>query len=369
MFGSDQNGFSDFDAAFSKATGAAPSAVATPSSGVTDTSEWSRELAKLFESENQRVKAGLSTIQANISETVDLNKRIIDRCDRIQQEFGALVDESQTIQDSSRDLDSRLDDSSSKMSTLEQHVEGIAGFLREIADVASQTNLLALNATIEASRAGEAGRGFAVVANEVKSLSKQTADMVERISELVKGIQDHSTSARASITESRELSATTRTAIAGFSERLGRTYRSNEETLSDVGRSNERIFVSLAKLDHVIWKVNTYLSIVRREAQLRYVDHHECRLGKWYYEGEGVKNFRHCSSYGALERPHAQVHAGTRRILDILGNLENNYTVMQSAIAEMEAGSDQVFAILDRILAEAATIKSSRALRRGDEVR
>lgn len=50
-----------------------------------------------------------------------------------------------------------------------------------IRDVAHRTRMLALNATIEAATAGEAGRGFAVVANEVKQLSNEVRDAVDRI--------------------------------------------------------------------------------------------------------------------------------------------------------------------------------------------
>ncbi|HMQ22542.1 MAG TPA: methyl-accepting chemotaxis protein [Planctomycetota bacterium] len=349
MFGSDHKKFDALDAALGLGNDAPHKTCSVGDVG--------RELLKLCEAENESVKNGLSTIQANISETVDLNKSTISRCDRIQQDFAVLVSESTTIRASSKQLDAQLDESSTKMSTLEQHVEGIAGFLREIADVASQTNLLALNATIEAARAGEAGRGFAVVANEVKSLSKQTADMVERISELVGSIVEHSTSARASITTSRQLSASTQQAVSTFTERLENTYASNEETMNDVSRSNERIFISLAKLDHVIWKVNTYLSILRREPQLRFVDHHNCRLGKWYDEGEGRANFRNCLSFGALETPHAKVHSGTKRVLDMVHDIDANLDTVLAAVAEMEQGSDQVFSILDRILDEAGRTK------------
>lgn len=63
-------------------------------------------------------------------------------------------------------------------------IEQIEQVSAAIQAIASQTNLLALNASIEAARAGEHGKGFAVVAEEIKGLSEETANEINKVNDL-----------------------------------------------------------------------------------------------------------------------------------------------------------------------------------------
>lgn len=64
---------------------------------------------------------------------------------------------------------------------VQKDVTELESTIGDIDQINRQTNFLALNATIEASRAGEAGRTFAVVAQEVRHLSRTTADLADRM--------------------------------------------------------------------------------------------------------------------------------------------------------------------------------------------
>jgi methyl-accepting chemotaxis protein/ligand-binding sensor domain-containing protein len=76
------------------------------------------------------------------------------------------------------------------MRKLRTHSERIDDIVRLVDDIASRVNVLALNALIEAFRAGEHGRGFMVVAQEIRDLSRRTADSIQEITGAVTGIQE-----------------------------------------------------------------------------------------------------------------------------------------------------------------------------------
>jgi methyl-accepting chemotaxis protein len=71
------------------------------------------------------------------------------------------------------------------MGRIEEASRKIVDIIGVIEGISFQTNILALNAAVEAARAGEHGRGFAVVAEEVRALSRRSAEAARQIGGLI----------------------------------------------------------------------------------------------------------------------------------------------------------------------------------------
>jgi len=125
------------------------------------------------------------------------------------------------------------------MTSLRGAAEQIASVVKLINAIASQTNLLALNATIEAARAGDAGRGFAVVANEVKALSRQTADATKQIADQVANLQRETAAVDDALNRIggtiRSIQGINETVASAIGEQAGLT----AEVSRDLGRSRQ----------------------------------------------------------------------------------------------------------------------------------
>ena len=310
-------------------------------------------LVEILREENLRLKQGLANIQANLANSVSLNTTNIDNCQEIESTCEKLADDSSAIEQDTQAFSSAVSEIRGIVDANDEQLKEMTSFVSFIIDIASQTKLLALNATIEAARAGEAGKGFAVVASEVKELSNQTQNAVGKIKSAIETITGNSSQVSKQMRELDERSLQISQTVTELNVKVQETKTMNTASTHQIIGANDSVFMSLAKLDHVIWKVNTYLSVIDGEPAFDYVDHHNCRLGKWYEKGDGHSSFASVVSFSQLERPHAQVHEATKEIFALIeSNICSADPTIQSAIQAMETGSDGVFDCLDQILSE-----------------
>jgi len=241
----------------------------------------------------------------------------------------------------------------SEVDALALQATEIGTIVQLIHEIADQTNLLALNAAIEAARAGEAGRGFAVVADEVRKLAERTAKATKDIDGLVTGIRRDSGRAK---TAMEELAQT----ADQYCER-GNVATADMGRLIELSRKMEEVivgsalnsFVEVAKVDHLVFKFRIYLGLFGLEEldPQQVASHTACRLGKWYYEGEGREHFSRLDGYADLEAPHIEVHRlGIEALKSRLGG---DTAGMLRQVSAMEKASLQVLDKLQRMAAGA----------------
>ncbi len=305
------------------------------------------------------VKKGLSLIQNEMKEVIEELKKAGQATENTAETSNASMVEISSILDKMQTLFEHINDSNVSIEGLNEKTNEITSVVSLIKDIADQTNLLALNAAIEAARAGEHGRGFAVVADEVRKLAERTQKATSEITISIDIMKQETGGVLNKSENITKIADDVTHSVQSFNDRMEELNKEAVSMAKEIENMENKVFTSLAKVDHIIFKSETYDIIVEADKSRKIGTAEDCRLGIWQKD-IGKVRFGNTRAFKELNTPHSLVHQKAIDCLQYFYNgdkrLENKDKII-SNLKDMEKNSEKLFDLLNEMIIEAKETK------------
>ena len=139
--------------------------------------------------------------------------------------------------------------------------------------------------------------------------------------------------------------------IENFKDVVVKVNKDAVATLAYTNIINDKLFLTLQKLNHIIFKNKAYSSIFHGQLKEKLPDYTGCEFGKWYYS-KGVELFKDFDAFRRIEEPHKEIH---QYILDALQFVDGEDRVLEyknriiEDFKKAEEAADKLFKYLDKL--------------------